>query len=186
MPAIQAFLAGYQHCAKLANPTVKVLLNYANDPTFFNQAKCRQTALSQIARGSKVVFTAAGQCGLGGLDAAKRRGVWGIGVDADQYFLGRHMLTSATKKVDVSVYDTIKDYSEDEDEVQGRVRQDLLAQEQRRRLRPAEQGAAGLGTRAVHGKLEGADREDQVGQGQAPDQVSTALRVQGAGRVPAP
>jgi basic membrane protein A and related proteins len=111
VPAIQAFLAGYKHCAKLANPTVKVCNNYANDPTFANQAKCRQTALSQIARGSKVVFTAAGQCGLGGLDAAKRRGVWGIGVDADQYFLGRHILTSATKKVDVSVYETIKDYA---------------------------------------------------------------------------
>ena len=110
VPAIQAFLAGYKHCAKLANPTVKVFNNYANDPTFANQAKCRQTALSQIARGSTVVFTAAGQCGLGGLDAAKRKGVWGIGVDADQYFLGRHMLTSATKKVDVAVYDTIKDY----------------------------------------------------------------------------
>ena len=34
----------------------------------------------------------------------------GIGVDADQYFLGKYMLTSATKKVDVSVYDTIKDF----------------------------------------------------------------------------
>jgi basic membrane protein A and related proteins len=110
VPAIQAFLAGYKYCAKLANKTVKVFNNYANDPTFANQAKCRQTALSQIARGSKVVFTAAGQCGLGGLDAAKRKGVWGIGVDADQYFLGKHMLTSATKKVDVSVYETIKDY----------------------------------------------------------------------------
>ena len=110
VPAIQAFLAGYKYCAQLANKTVKVFNNYANDPTFANQAKCRQTALSQIARGSKVVFTAAGQCGLGGLDAAKRKGVWGIGVDADQYFLGKHMLTSATKKVDVSVYDTIKDY----------------------------------------------------------------------------
>jgi basic membrane protein A and related proteins len=110
VPAIQAFLAGYKYCAQLANKTVKVFNNYANDPTFANQAKCRQTALSQIARGSKVVFTAAGQCGLGGLDAAKRKGVWGIGVDADQYFPGRHMLTSATKKVDVSVYDTIRDY----------------------------------------------------------------------------
>jgi basic membrane protein A and related proteins len=32
----------------------------------------------------------------------------GIGVDADQSFLGPHILTSATKKVDVAVFDTAK------------------------------------------------------------------------------
>jgi basic membrane protein A and related proteins len=110
VPPIVAFIAGYKFCAARANKAVKVLTNYANDPTFANQAKCRATALSQIARGSRVVFQVAGQCGLGVLDAAKRRGVWGIGVDADQYFLGKHVLTSATKKVDVSVYDTIADF----------------------------------------------------------------------------
>jgi basic membrane protein A len=110
VPAIVRFIAGYGFCAKRANPAVRVLVNYAKDPTFANQAKCRATALSQIARGSKIVFQVAGQCGLGALDAAKRKGVWGIGVDADQSFLGAHMLTSATKRVDVSVYDTINDY----------------------------------------------------------------------------
>jgi basic membrane protein A len=110
VPAIVAFIAGYRFCAKRANRAVRVLVNYANDPTFANQAKCRATALSQIARGSRIVFQVAGQCGLGALDAAKARGVWGIGVDADQFFLGPHVLTSATKKVDVSVYDTIADF----------------------------------------------------------------------------
>jgi basic membrane protein A len=110
VPAIVAFIAGYKFCATRANKAVRVLVNYANDPTFANQAKCRATALSQIARGARVVFQVAGQCGLGALDAAKARGVWGIGVDADQYFLGTHVLTSATKKVDVSVYDTIADF----------------------------------------------------------------------------
>jgi basic membrane protein A len=110
VPAIVAFIAGYNHCAKRANKSVRVLVNYANDPTFADQSKCRATALSQIARGSKIVFQVAGQCGLGALDAAKRRGVWGIGVDNDQSFLGRHILTSATKKVDVAVYDAIASY----------------------------------------------------------------------------
>jgi basic membrane protein A and related proteins len=31
-------------------------------------------------------------------------------VDADQSFLGKHILTSATKKVDVAVYNVIKAY----------------------------------------------------------------------------
>jgi basic membrane protein A len=54
------------------------------------------------------VFQVAGQCGLGALDAAKEKGAQGIGVDADQSYLGDHILTSAVKKVDVAVFDAIK------------------------------------------------------------------------------
>ena len=49
----------------------------------------------------------AGGCGLGALDAAQQEGVWGIGVDADQAFLGEHVLTSALKRVDEAVFQTI-------------------------------------------------------------------------------
>jgi basic membrane protein A and related proteins len=108
VPAIVKFIAGYRAGAKRANRGVRVLVNYANDPTFADQAKCKETTLDQIARGSKIAFMVAGQCGLGGLTAAKERKIWGIGVDADQSFLGKHILTSATKKVDVAVYDTIR------------------------------------------------------------------------------
>jgi len=108
VPAIVKFIAGYKAGAKRANRRVTVLVNYANDPTFADQAKCKETTLNQIERGSKIAFMVAGQCGLGGLTAAKERRIWGIGVDADQSFLGKHILTSATKKVDVAVYQTIK------------------------------------------------------------------------------
>jgi basic membrane protein A and related proteins len=108
VPAITRFLAGYRAGAKKANKNVTVKIDYANDPTFADQAKCKETTLNQIGAGSGIVFEAAGQCGLGGLSAAKQKGVWGIGVDADQSFLGRHILTSATKHVDVAVYDAIK------------------------------------------------------------------------------
>jgi basic membrane protein A and related proteins len=110
VPAIEHFLAGYRAGAKKANRNVKVHLVYANDPTFSDQAKCKETTLNEIGRGAGVVFEAAGGCGLGGLNAAKQKHVWGIGVDADQSYLGPHILTSATKKVDVGVYDTIKAY----------------------------------------------------------------------------
>ena len=110
VPAIVRFLAGYRAGAKKANAKVKVHLVYANDPTFSDQAKCKETTLNEIGRGAGVVFEAAGGCGLGGLNAAKQKHVWGIGVDADQSYLGPHILTSATKKVDVGVYDTIKAY----------------------------------------------------------------------------
>ena len=110
VPAITRFLAGYQAGAKKANSKVKVMIDYANDPTFADQAKCRETTLNQIGAGSGIVFEAAGQCGLGGLQAAKQKHIWGIGVDADQGFLGPHILTSATKHVDKSVFEAIKAY----------------------------------------------------------------------------
>jgi basic membrane protein A len=103
VPAIVKYMSGYIQGAKAANKKVKVLSRYANDPTFNDQAKCKEVALRQIALGSQVVFQVAGGCGLGALSAAKEKKVWGIGVDADQSYLGKHMLTSAVKKVDVSV-----------------------------------------------------------------------------------
>ena len=65
-------------------------------------------ARTRSPSGSSVVFQVAGQCGLGALDAAKEKSVWGIGVDADQGYLGPHILTSALKKVDVAVFQTIQ------------------------------------------------------------------------------
>ena len=110
VPAITRYLAGYQAGAKKADPGVTVKIDYANDPTFQDQAKCRETTLNQINAGSGIVFEAAGACGLGGLLAAKQNHIWGIGVDADQSFLGPHILTSATKHVDLSVFEAIKAY----------------------------------------------------------------------------
>ena len=106
IPPVDHYIAGYQAGAKAANSGIKTLNGYSQD--FVDQAKCKEIALNQIAQGSQVVFQVAGQCGLGALDAAKEKGVLGIGVDADQGYLGDHILTSAQKKVDVSVFDTAK------------------------------------------------------------------------------
>ncbi|HKP21323.1 MAG TPA: BMP family ABC transporter substrate-binding protein [Thermoleophilaceae bacterium] len=106
IPPVDHYIAGFQKGAKDANPQIKTLNGYSQD--FVDQAKCKEIALNQIAQGSKVVFQVAGQCGLGALDAAKEKKVQGIGVDADQSYLGPHILTSALKKVDVAVFDAIK------------------------------------------------------------------------------
>jgi len=108
VPAIQKFISGYIQGAKRANPQVEVIANYANDPTFSDQAKCKETALTQIEAGTRAIFQVAGGCGLGALSAAKEANIWGIGVDADQLYLGSHMLTSALKRVDVAVSDLTK------------------------------------------------------------------------------
>jgi basic membrane protein A and related proteins len=106
IPPVDRFIAGYEFCAKDANPDIKVSGSYSDD--FVDQAKCKEIALDQISKGSDVVFQVAGGCGLGALDAAKQEGVWGIGVDADQSFLGAHILTSAVKRVNVAVFKTIQ------------------------------------------------------------------------------
>jgi len=105
VPAIVRYMSGYIQGAKRANPGIKVLANYANDPTFSDQAKCKETALGQIQKGSQAIFQVAGGCGLGALSAAKDAKIWGIGVDADQRYLGPHMMTSALKRVNVAVED---------------------------------------------------------------------------------
>jgi basic membrane protein A and related proteins len=105
-PPVDRFIAGYQAGAKAADPGIKTLNGYSED--FSDQAKCKQVALNQIEQGAGVIFQVAGGCGLGALDAAKEKHVWGIGVDADQSFLGPHILTSAVKRVDTAVYDAIK------------------------------------------------------------------------------
>jgi basic membrane protein A and related proteins len=106
LPTVDIFIAGYQDGAKACNPGIQALVGYSQD--FVAQDKCKEIALNQIAQGSQVVFAVAGGCGLGALDAAKEKGKWGVGVDKDQSDLGPHILTSAVKRVDTSVFDTVK------------------------------------------------------------------------------
>ncbi len=105
-PPVDRFIAGYQAGAREAMPGIKTLNGYSLD--WDDQAKCKELALNQIARGAKIVFQVAGGCGLGALDAAREKNVWGIGVDADQSFLGPQVLTSAQKRVDEGVFRTIR------------------------------------------------------------------------------
>jgi basic membrane protein A len=105
-PPVDRYIAGYEAGARKADPAVKLLNAYSQD--WVDQAKCKNAALSQIAAGATIIFQVAGGCGLGVLDAAKERNVWGIGVDADQSYLGPQVLTSAEKRVDTSVYSTIQ------------------------------------------------------------------------------
>ena len=106
IPPVDKFIAGFQKGAKDANPQVKTINGYSQD--FVDQAKCKEVALEQLSRGSDVVFQVAGGCGLGALDAAQQEDAWGIGVDADQAFLGEHVLTSALKRVNVAVFNVIE------------------------------------------------------------------------------
>ena len=106
IPPVDHYIAGYQAGAKAADPSIKTLNGYSQK--FDDPAPCKEIALDQVAKGAKVVFQVAGGCGLGALDAAKEKSVQGIGVDADQSYLGPQVFTSALKKVDVAVFNAIK------------------------------------------------------------------------------
>lgn len=114
IPAVKTYIAGFEAGARKADPGITMLRGYARD--FFNPAKCKAVALSEIAKGARVILNVAGACGPGALEAAKEKGVWGIGVDVDQSFLGPHILTSVTKRWDVDVFETVEAL------VQGRLR----------------------------------------------------------------
>jgi basic membrane protein A and related proteins len=158
VPAVDAYIAGYEAGAKKANPDIKTDFSYSQD--FVDQAKCKEIALNQIDEGSQVVFAVAGQCGLGALDAAKEKGVQGIGVDADQGYIGSHVMTSALKKVDVAVFETAKDVQEGS----FKAGQDTVFD--------VKSGAVGLGRVSAAGKPFEADVkkiQDQIAAGEIAD-----------------
>lgn len=102
IPAVDDYIVGYNYCAKLADPGIKVLVGYSQD--FVAQDKCKTIAQNQLGQGSQVEFQVAGGCGIGALNAAASAGKWGIGVDVDQYALAKTVLTSALKHVDVGIF----------------------------------------------------------------------------------
>jgi basic membrane protein A len=106
IPPVDRYIAGFQYGAKKADPGITTLNDYSND--FVAQPKCKEKALNHIQQGSVVEFQVAGQCGLGVLDAAHEKNIFGIGVDADQGYLGPWVMTSALKRVDVAVYNAIR------------------------------------------------------------------------------
>jgi len=106
IPPVDIWIAGYQYCAKLANPGIKVLIGYSQD--FVAADKCKTVAENQISQGAQVLFQVAGGCGLGTLKAADAAGIWGIGVDKDQYNDAKRVLTSGVKRVDTGVFQAVK------------------------------------------------------------------------------
>ncbi|MBA2737737.1 MAG: BMP family ABC transporter substrate-binding protein [Pyrinomonadaceae bacterium] len=120
IPLIHRFAKGYEEGAKAVNPDAKVVTNYVGvtDGAWNNPGKGQELALSQIEQGADVIFTAAGNSGLGVFDAVEKYGKnaqgeankFVIGVDSNQN--GQRpgfVLTSMVKRVDNAVYDVIKE-----------------------------------------------------------------------------
>ncbi len=106
IPPVDIWIAGFRQCAKLANKNITVLIDYSQD--FVAADKCKTVAENMIAQGAYVLFQVAGGCGLGTLKAAAQAGIWGIGVDKDQYKDSKRVLTSGVKRVDNGVYQAVQ------------------------------------------------------------------------------
>jgi basic membrane protein A len=120
IPLIHRFAKGYEEGAKAVNPDVQVFTNYVGvtDHAWNNPGKGKELALAQLGRGADVLFTAAGNSGLGAFDAVEQYGRdetgrarrFVIGVDSNQNMVKPgFVLTSMVKRVDNAVYQIISD-----------------------------------------------------------------------------
>jgi basic membrane protein A len=117
---IHRFEGGYEQGAKSVNPDIRVIQNYVGvtDAAWNNPGKGKEIALGQISKGADVIFTAAGNSGLGAFDAVEQAGRdasgrathFVIGVDSNQNMVKPgFVLTSMVKRVDNAVYDIVKE-----------------------------------------------------------------------------
>jgi basic membrane protein A len=107
IPPVDRFIAGYQDAVKTVSPDTKILNGYSQD--FVDQQKGKEIGIKHIAAGCDILFQVAGGSGLGYINAAKDAKVYAIGVDADQAAVAPGtVITSALKKVDVAVFQTIR------------------------------------------------------------------------------
>ncbi len=119
IPLIHRFAVGYTEGARSVNPNIQVIQNYVGvtDSAWNNPGKGKELALAQIGKGADVIFTAAGNSGLGAFDAVEQYGKrdgraerFVIGVDSNQNGVKPgFVLTSMVKRVDNVVYQLIRE-----------------------------------------------------------------------------
>ncbi len=130
---IERFEAGYTAGGRTIDPEIDVLVAYLSTPPdyegFVSVDRGLAVARQMYDDGADVVFAAAGESGLGVIEAAAAestatRHLWAIGVDSDQYETVQwlpgvveparwqaHILTSVTKSLDANIYDVVADHS---------------------------------------------------------------------------
>ena len=112
IPQVNSFRDGYVQGAKYIdeNAVVKSVYIGGNNP-FNDPTKAKELAISLNENGADVLYTVAGGSGRGVMEVLKTKpNLYGIGVDSNQdgEVKGK-MLTSILKRVDVAVYNVIKD-----------------------------------------------------------------------------
>ena len=126
IPAVERFGWGYLAGVAYANENYATnveVVDYQYQGTFYDVQGGQMMAGGMYDKGIDIIFSAAAAVGNGVINEAKARTeagdkVYVIGVDVDQYDEGLMndgssvVLTSAIKRIDVAVYDTLKAYGE--------------------------------------------------------------------------
>jgi basic membrane protein A len=111
VPLIRNFALGFTQGVHYTAPELKVDVQMVGTTAeaWSNPEKAKSLAQAHYLEGAEIVFAAAGASSLGVLKAADEMGKLAIGVDSNQngVYPGR-VLTSMVKRVDVAVYDTLK------------------------------------------------------------------------------
>src|SRR5438093_3017596 len=111
IPLIKKFEAGCVAGVHAVNPHAQVIVKYAGTTgtAFKDPTKGKELALAEYNQGADIIYHASGSTGLGVFEAARERDQLAIGVDSDQNDEAPgHILTSMVKRVDVAVFDTIR------------------------------------------------------------------------------
>ncbi|MBY0490226.1 MAG: BMP family protein [Gemmatimonadaceae bacterium] len=82
LPPVKASFQAFERGAKSVNPKIEVLTSYIGNWDDVSAAK--EQALAQIGRGVDVIFQNADAAGLGIFQAAKEKGVFAFGTNANQ------------------------------------------------------------------------------------------------------
>ena len=105
------FLQGAEHAGQsLGLGTGDITVNYYYVGQFAPSPEIATTASAWFAGGVEVIFAAAGGAGGSVMAGAEASDGSVIGVDVDQSNLSDTVITSATKALDVSVYDMLTDF----------------------------------------------------------------------------
>lgn len=110
VPEVLAFMNGYRNGVRSVDPGIDVLTGYAS--SFADPAEGYAVASGLIGDGADVVFGVAGMTTEGVLAAACDLGVWGIGVDVDQWLIYPDLqgciITSAEKRLAAATSNAIE------------------------------------------------------------------------------
>lgn len=82
IPSIESTFHAFDAGAKSVKPGIKILKVYCND--FSDQAKAKQATETVIAQGADFIIHQANNAAQGVFDAAKEKGVYAFGANADQ------------------------------------------------------------------------------------------------------
>ena len=147
IPGINEFLVGYIEGAQAINPDIKVATSYVG--SFTDTAKAKENALLLYNSGLSVIFAAAGQSGLGVIDAAVEQGKFVIGVDSDQ---AAALKDSQPDMANVIITSAIKNISDNAVKAVDRAMKDDIPYGTREVFGIAE-GAVGIAENEFYEKL---------------------------------